>query len=185
MAFESVLRRVAACIVAASLGCGSYHGTVVDAETGEPLAGAVITMIWCRYSIFAMDRVYYFHNAREAVADARGQFAVTAFPGIDWGATTHTESRPEIAINMVGYWPVTRYSHENLERELLAGTVVRLRKLSTPLEKRGPLGLASAPSPSGTGQFLACGAPRDRTPNLVRVLEAQRHRANREGEQVR
>src|SRR6059058_3393157 len=100
----------AACVLTGA-ACGHYHGTVVDDETGRPLEGAVVAVIWCKRPIIGMDRPYYFHNAHEAVTDRQGRFSITAFAGIDWSPTTMTESSPEIAINMLGYRPVTTYTH--------------------------------------------------------------------------
>jgi len=169
LAIEGLLRQVAiltAACVFTGTACGRYHGTVVDDETGRPLEGAVVAVVWCKRPIFGMDRPYYFHNAHEAVTDRQGRFSVTAFAGIDWSPTTMTESSPEIAINMLGYRPVTTYTrahtHKNLERELLGGTVVRMTKLSATVEQRGTRGSAIAPSPRGHGQFLRCWPARRR-----------------------
>ena len=181
MAIEGLLRHVAiltaACVLTGT-ACGHYHGTVVDDETGRPLEGAVVAVVWCKRPIFGMDRPYYFHNAYEAVTDKQGRFSITAFAGIDWSPTTMTESSPEIAINMPGYRPVTIYTHahmhKNLERELLGGTVVRMTKLSAPVEQRGARGSAIAPSPRGHGQFLRCWPPREKTRALLQLLDLQR-----------
>ena len=40
-----------------ALSSDVYHGTVVDEETGEPLEGASVTVIWYRVPFVYMDRV--------------------------------------------------------------------------------------------------------------------------------
>jgi uncharacterized membrane protein len=53
----------------------TYHGKVVDAETGEPLKGAVVAVVWHKKPILAMGGINYFHNARETLTDSEGRFS--------------------------------------------------------------------------------------------------------------
>src|SRR5436309_3524558 len=71
-----------------------YHGTVVDEETGAPLQGTAVTVVWSRRPVVAMDGPEYFHEAREAVADAKGGFAVDVSPSRDWNPLTYVKQPP-------------------------------------------------------------------------------------------
>ena len=79
---------------------GQYHGRVVDAESKQPLAGAVVTVIWMKAPFFAMDGVKDFHQAREMLTDADGRFAIDAKP--NW-AIRSVDREPEIIIYKPGY----------------------------------------------------------------------------------
>ena len=63
---------------------GNYHGTVVDADTGEPIEGASVTVVWDRSVYITIESAAYFHNARETLTGKDGSFSVDAFPGINW-----------------------------------------------------------------------------------------------------
>ena len=80
----AVLTRVALCAVALMLmaACrtgqeqwGPFRGQVVDAETGEPIAGAHVMALWIREppSLHYQQWVY---DARETVTDADGRFEI-------------------------------------------------------------------------------------------------------------
>src|SRR5438552_10149675 len=59
---------VAMCVAGpawAGSATATYHGTVVDAETGTPLQGASVTVVWVKRPVIAMDGPEYFHEARE------------------------------------------------------------------------------------------------------------------------
>ena len=49
---------------------GQDHGRVIDAESKQPLEGAVVTMIWMKAQLLAMEGVDDFHQARETPRDA-------------------------------------------------------------------------------------------------------------------
>src|ERR1043166_8866755 len=64
LAFLSMLLLVF--ISSSSVGAApTYRGKVVDAETGEPLEGAVFVIVWMKKPMVTMDGPRYFHNARE------------------------------------------------------------------------------------------------------------------------
>jgi hypothetical protein len=59
-------------------GWGPIRGQFVDAETGQPLQGVAVLMVWWKEEgLFQSHRRFY--DAREAVSDAQGRFEV---PGI-------------------------------------------------------------------------------------------------------
>lgn len=120
----------------------SYHGKVVDAETGKSIEGAVVVVVWHKKPIITMDGPQYFHNGREVLTDAEGKFSVDASPGIDWNPLTYILKDPSIAIFKPGYGPfptghVKETSIEKTKKALLEmGAVVKLPKLRTKEEMR-------------------------------------------------
>lgn len=163
-------------------GAGTYHGTVVDAETKAPLEGAVVAVIWHRKPLVSMNGPHYFHRAREVLTDAEGKFAVDASPGIDWFPFTYVVREPRVVIFKPGYgsFPVAHVSplvvmrfgeqHQlnvvELNHELLKGAVVALPKLKT----REELQRFSGTGAMGISPLI----PDDRIPNVIRLLNVHR-----------
>ena len=48
-------------------GADVYQGTVLDRETGKPLADAVLVVIWWTAPYVRMDGPRYFHEAKETL----------------------------------------------------------------------------------------------------------------------
>jgi hypothetical protein len=152
-----------------------YYGTVVDEETGEPLEGAVVTVIWFTKTYIALDTsAYFFHNAREVLVDAEGRFSVNADPGRNWNPFRYMYKYPTVIIFKPGYAPVTPISAikflgpEPYER-LKQGPLIRLPKLRTRKELR---------SFSDLGAFLITdNVPIGRIVNLRRAINGQRRQA--------
>ncbi len=55
---------------------GPFTGTVVDAGTGQPIPGAVFTVIWIREIPHIAHASEKFFDARVAVADEQGRFEI-------------------------------------------------------------------------------------------------------------
>jgi hypothetical protein len=55
-----------------------YYGRIVDAESGTPLAGAVIVAVWTRRVVYPFHASSVFHDACEVLADPAGRFIVDA-----------------------------------------------------------------------------------------------------------
>jgi hypothetical protein len=51
------LMRTLGCVIASSASAERYYGEVVDEETGKPLEGAVVAVIWYRAPLVYMDLV--------------------------------------------------------------------------------------------------------------------------------
>jgi hypothetical protein len=169
-------------LVACSSSRGAaYHGKVVDAETGEPIEGAVVVVAWHKKPFLAMDGPQYFHNAREVLTDAGGKFSVDASPGIDWNPLTYVVKPPWIAIFKPGYGPfpighVREVSIEETKQTLLEkGAVIKLPRLRIEDELRKYV------SPSDLLFFSTCHpslpegqcVPLERIPNLLRLTNVQ------------
>src|SRR5262245_61401337 len=75
-----------------------YHGQVVDEETGQPLSGAVVTVIWYTTPVVSMERTRSFLSAQEALTDSDGKFSLLASPAIDWNPFTYVRKPPEVVI---------------------------------------------------------------------------------------
>jgi hypothetical protein len=152
--------------------CGAYRGTVIDSESGRPLPGAVVVLVWCKHPVLTMDYLYEFHAGKETVTDSDGRFAFGGWRRVDWNPRTVAE-QPDIAVSMVGYHPVTAISRPALRSDLLNGGAVKLTRLP-PGGEAGRSCTASTPCANGDGLFIYCGVPRGELPQLGRSLRAQR-----------
>jgi len=171
---------IAVMMVAALLHCGSatnawaqtYRGKVVDAETGQPLEGAVFVIVWNKKPFIAMDGPQYFHSAKEALTDAKGEFSVDGSPGIDWNPLTYLKNDPSIAIFMPGYGPfpvghVKEMPQDHMEKAMTgAGVVIKLPKLKTQQE------MWRYTSPGALQ--ISTATPYEEMPNLMRAINIHR-----------
>lgn len=120
-----------------------YHGRVVDAATGAPLAGAAVTVVWSKVPpITQGEGPSFFLNAQETVTDADGRFLLQVSPGLNWDPTTVTKVRlgddPQIVIFSPGYEPLCWGTMQDvgfkdsdvLIAALKRGATVKLRQLS-------------------------------------------------------
>jgi len=150
-----------------------YHGQVIDAETGEPLVGATVTVIWYKTAAVYIDRTRHFQSAQETVTDSQGNFSLLVSPGIDWNPFTVIIKEPDIVIYQPGYEPVWAgwrvrmgfKSQTEFAAALTKGMVVRLSKLKTEQDNRKFL----------DGSLLALGfTPPGALPKLIAAFNAQR-----------
>jgi hypothetical protein len=144
----------------------------VDAETGQPLEGAVLVIVWDKKPFITMDGPEYFHSAKEVLTDAKGEFSVDGSPGIDLNPFTYITKNPSVAIFMPGYgpFPVGHVKEMPLGEMIKAmtgvGAVIKLPKLKTQQEMRrytGPENLR-----------ISTGTPYEEIPNLIRLMNIQR-----------
>lgn len=145
-----------------------YRGKVVDAETGQPLEGAVFVIVWYKKPFVTMNGPQDFHSAKEALTDAKGEFLVDGSPGIDWNPFTYIKNDPSIAIFMPGYGPfpvghVKELPTAELEKAMTeAGAVIKLPKLKSQQEMRRYTFPGSMRILSDT--------PYEAMPNLIRLI---------------
>lgn len=145
-----------------------YHGKVVDAETEQPLEGSVVVVVWYKKPLISMDGPTYFHDAKEVLTDAKGEFSLDGSPAIDWNPFTYLLKQPDIVIYKPGYGPLTGAyprSLQNIQESLKKGAVVKLPRLKTGEEQVrfadiSPLGLTPAPF--------------ERIPLLIQLINVQR-----------
>ena len=150
-----------------------YHGQVVDEETGKPLEGAVVVVVWHKKPIVSMDAPEYFHDAKETLTDGEGKFTLNASPAIDWNPFTMIKE-PNIVIFQPGYEPFALlrtlmrqgfHSFEDIDTAFQKGAVIKLPKLKSRDE------LIKF---SGFGDVLIGGVPFEKIPNLKRAFDIQR-----------
>lgn len=152
-----------------------YQGQVVDEETGQPLVGAAVTVVWYKTPAVQMEGSLYFQNAQETVTDSQGKFSLLASPGIDWNPLTVIVKDPTIVIYQPGYEPVwvtwrVRMgfkSSGDFAAALKKGLVVKLSKLKTEKELRYF---------SDVGSLVHPDVPNERIPKLVEAFNIQRNK---------
>ena len=84
----------------------SLHGQVVDAETGEPLGGSIVVVVWRKTAWYNMDGGgAVVQKVVEKLADAEGRFSVEDDPGWNLNPFTYRDPDPSIGIFHVGYAP--------------------------------------------------------------------------------
>jgi len=132
---------------------GTYRGRVLDAETGRPLAGAVVVAVWRRDRVMPLGGRSEHYAAREALTDENGDFVLEA-KDVERSAPRRTW-RPFFTIFFPGYGrfrpiagsaptpPYTMFEG--------AGRTVELPRLRTREERReyvttmGPYSLSEEP----------------------------------------
>lgn len=83
---------------------GPFRGRVVDIETGQPIAGAVVLFIWWEAVYTPVQTNQKFYEAQEAVTDADGRFEIPRLsppffsfrifePTIDWFAPGYVHAK--------------------------------------------------------------------------------------------
>jgi hypothetical protein len=60
---------------------GPYRGKVIDAETKEPIEGAVVVAVWMKNQFGITESHEVFAEAKEALTDKDGEFVI---PGYKW-----------------------------------------------------------------------------------------------------
>jgi hypothetical protein len=143
----------------------------VDEETGEPISGAVVTVIWYDGPLIHMANPRNFRNAHETVTQNDGSFSLWTWPGIDFNPLKVVMSPPDVIIYKAGYAPLsvpTTYnrgytSYEALADALKNGIVMKLPKVRT---KEEALRFADP----GVGGDI----PHYRISNLVREVNVHR-----------
>jgi hypothetical protein len=149
----------------------TYHGKVLDAETGKALEGAVFVIIWFKKPMVSMDGPQYFHNAKETLTDVNGEFSIDGSPGIDFNPFTYVVDRPIIAIFKPGYGPFpTGYVRDKPLKETLAamekeGAVIKMPNLKTSEELRKYTDRVSMWIPD---------VPSEKVPILIKLINVQR-----------
>lgn len=58
---------------------GPWRGKVIDAETKQPIEGAVVALVWNRVYDCGVGRYPYFQEAREVLTDKTGSFEIPAY----------------------------------------------------------------------------------------------------------
>lgn len=113
---------------------GPFQGKVIDAETKEPLEGAVVVVIWHKTAFPETGgHGEKFVEAYEALTDKKGEFTLPAFSSLD-----PLIKKPRFRIFKPGYGSYPRFHKkplENFERHFRDYTIVELPKLKTREER--------------------------------------------------
>lgn len=138
---------------------GPFRGKIVDAETGEPIQGAVVLMIWYKLVYAVVQTNMEFYDAREAVSGPDGTFEI---PRLSPPFFRFRITRYGPKVFAPGYaeqrWVVTPPTGE----ALVDSTVVEMRRLKT----REELLQKSRGYPSDV--------PEERIPELIRAINVER-----------
>lgn len=153
-----------------------YQGRVIDEETGQPLAGAVLAVVWFRSAIVSLEVVRHFQSVQKAVTDSDGKFALIVSPGIDWSPFTYVRKEPKIVFFYPGYEPTWEgwlkrnklKSELEFAEELKKGASVKLQKLKSQESLRYF---------SSLGAVAGWVVPASSVPNLLRVVNTRRKMA--------
>lgn len=153
-------------------GADVYQGRIVDEQTGQPLVGAVITVVWFRSPRFGLEGTKDFQAAQEAVADSDGKFYLPVSPGSNWSPFSYIREEPAIVIYYPGYeptwagWMVRNKFNTNLDlaRELKKGMTIKLTKLKTKEELRNFINRSS---------LTHVGVPIEAIPKLIQAINVQ------------
>ena len=155
-----------------------FHGQVVDAERGTALSGAAVTVVWTRAGVGIESHALSLLNAQETVTDANGRFSMKVSSGLDWNPLSTRDDDPSIVIYQPGYEPLWAATIDRqgfkttdmLVAALRAGLTIKLRTLEA--------AKLTAPRYFDEGSVLgAASVPRERIPNLMRAINAQRKMA--------
>jgi len=148
-----------------------YQGQVIDEETGQPLAGAVLTVVWFRSPILGFEGTRDFLSAQETIADSDGKFSLIVSPGIDWSPFSYVRKEPQIVIYKPGYEPTwAGWMDRNkfkgpteFAEALKKGATIKLPKLKTKEELRNFVGVLTHIT-----------VPYESIPNLISAVNVQR-----------
>lgn len=167
---------ITASMVMLAVGCaghlvylsGPYRGKVIDAETKQPLSGAVVLAIWYReVPVAPHGPAVDYHDALEVLTDAQGEFTVPARTHL---TTIGKIREPDLVVYYPRYafYPSLNAHPQGKEAHLAYGLKffhVELSRLTT-REQR-----ISAGHPS----IWVSKVPEARMPNLVRLVNKERH----------
>lgn len=149
----------------------NYHGQVIDTETGKPIGGAVVVVEWHKKAFLSMNGGWSFHNVRETLTDAQGNFLLDSSEGINWNPFTFVQA-PIIIAFYPGYLPFTPGNPGDIKGGLYEitdvlerGAVVKLTRLRSDKE------LKRFTDKSSIGGIRA---PYSKIPNLLRLINIQR-----------
>lgn len=158
---------VAGAVLTAPPSEARFQGTVVDGDTGEPLEGAVVVVIWYRSAVIALDSSTVIHKAAEWVTGSRGDFSADdSAPLLLFGF-----KQREVMIFKPGYHKLAKVTHDH-RTPLFAESVIRLGKIRTLWDARQRSDTTHFICAPGVGVHDFC-VPEARLPKLMRLLTVE------------
>ena len=106
---------------------GPFRGQVVDLETEQPIAGAVMLVVWLEVYGFGFAG-HRFYDAREAVTDADGRFEIPKLTVPPWKVGVQA---PSFHLFAPGYEPYTDIVTPVSGRVFIEPTVSQMRRLKS------------------------------------------------------
>ena len=159
---------------------GPWMGRVIDAETKEPIEGAVVLAVWNKVYASPTGRHHYFFEAKEVLTDKNGLFVIQKLKTINFLPIISTIEGPEFVIFKPGYTsfpgPAYNYFHNYfpyspLRVDLITlgelfkkNITIELLKLKNKEERLKVLPSINAPF---TGN-------REKKKNLIKLINAER-----------
>jgi hypothetical protein len=138
---------------------GPFRGRIVDVETGQPIRGAAVLVIWWEEVYTPVQTNTKFYEAREAVTDADGRFEV---PRLTPPFFTFRIREPQVTYFAAGYVAEAEVVTPPDGQPFVAPTIVQMRRLKTPGERRKYI-LGRLPG----------GVPHERMPEFIRALNEE------------
>jgi len=129
---------------------GTYTGIVVDADTQEPIEGAVVLGTWYTVAHTVAGGVHSYYDARETVTDKSGEFSI---PGMGLRIMSSLEPM-NILIFKSGYEQFGSMLWESLKVDILLSKkikwngskpIISLRKLTMEERKKRLFGKENMP----------------------------------------
>ncbi len=106
---------------------GQFRGQVVDLETGQPIVGAVMLVVWLEVYGFGFAG-HRFYDAHEAVTDAEGRFEIPRLSVPPWKVGVQP---PTFHLFAPGYEPYADVITPVSGRVFIDETVSQMRRLKT------------------------------------------------------
>lgn len=82
---------------------GQYYGKVIDADTKQPIAGAVVLVVYYTEHLGLAGSVSYFADAQEVMTDKNGEFRIPAKRVNTFRVLSGWEEFPDFTIFKPGY----------------------------------------------------------------------------------
>jgi hypothetical protein len=111
---------------------GPFRGQIVDAETGQPIAGAVVLVVWWEAVFTPIQTNRKFYDAREALTDPQGRFEVPRLPSPFF---TFRFFRPNVIYFAPGYAAHAELVTPPDGEPFVDPTIVQVRRLKTREER--------------------------------------------------
>lgn len=158
--FTTILLAMTLLVPAEALGkWGPFRGQIVNVETGEPIAGAAVLVVWYELVPHPVQTNQKFYDAAEAVTDAEGRFEVPRRPPPFFDFRIRLAGVTYFAPGYVVHSEVVTPANG---QPFVDPTVVRMRRLKTRQELREK----SRSRPSKV--------PDDKMPEFIRAINIER-----------
>lgn len=144
----------------------TYHGKVVDEETGDPIAGAAVSVVWYHSPIIGLAQTRSFQNVHETVTENDGSFSLWTWPGISLNPFTYVSTPPDAIIYKASYAPFARSTvpDDEINKTLEKG-IIKLLRFKTKQEAMKFVDL---------GSVYVIDVPNHRIPRLIHQANVHR-----------